>query len=130
MTAKNKSDLEMIMKVRAEMGTKPVVVILKMTNPTVVAEFEESIDALLINFGVQDQAILDVISGKYEPTGLLPLQMPANMETVETQFEDVPLDMVPYKDELGNHYDFGFGMNWSGRIEDERNKRYTGKGME
>ena len=123
-TAKNKSDLEMIMKVREEMNDKPVIVILKMSNPTVVAEFEQSVDGLLINFGVQDQAILDVVSGQYEPTGLLPLQMPANMETVETQYEDKSHDMIPYQDEAGNLYDFGFGMNWKGPISDNRTERF------
>jgi beta-glucosidase len=65
-----------------------------------------------------------MVSGKAEPSGLLPLQMPANMETVEKQLEDVPLDMVPYVDEAGNAYDFTFGLNWKGIIRDERVKKY------
>ena len=60
-------------------------------NPTVVAEWEQQVGALIINFGVQTQAILNVISGGAEPFGLLPLQMPANMETVEQQKERVRL---------------------------------------
>ena len=47
-------------------------------------------DAILVNFGVQNQAVLDIISGKAEPSALLPLQMPADMRIVEEQFEDVP----------------------------------------
>ena len=31
-----------------------------------------------------------------------------------------------YKDADGNTYDFAFGMNWKGVIEDERVKRYKG----
>jgi hypothetical protein len=31
-----------------------------------------------------------------EPSGLLPIQMPADMLTVETQREDVPLDEVRF----------------------------------
>ena len=43
---------------------------------------------VLVTFGVQDQAVLDVLSGAVEPQGLLPLQMPADMKTVEEQQED------------------------------------------
>ena len=106
------------------MGGKPVVVVLRLDKPAVVGEFEPSADAILVSFGVQNQAVLDIVSGKSEPTGLLPMQLPADMETVETQKEDVPRDMVPYTDRNGNTYDFAFGMNWSGVIRDERVEKY------
>ena len=51
--------------------------------------------------------------------------MPANMETVEDQYEDVPHDMQAYKDESGNLYDFGFGLNWQGPIHDQRTATYV-----
>ena len=73
---------------------------------------------------MQSQAIFDLASGQAEPSGLLPVQMPANMDTVEGHCEDVPLDMEPYTDGCGNRYDFAFGMNWSGVIDDERTRRY------
>ena len=60
----------------------------------------------------------------FEPSGLLPVQMPANMETVEHHCEDVPFDMQPYKDSVGNEYDFGYGLNWKGPIKDGRADRY------
>ena len=63
--------------------------------------------------------------GNYEPSGLLPFQMPANMETVEAQYEDVPRDMECYVDADGNTYDFAFGLNWSGVINDERVATYS-----
>ena len=34
-----------------------------------------------------DPAALEIIGGTYEAKGMLPSQMPANMETVETQFD-------------------------------------------
>ncbi len=123
-TANNVSDLEMIKKTREAMGDKPVVVIIKMSNPTVVSEFESLVDGLVVNFFVQDQAVLDIVTGITEPTGLLPLQMPANMASVELQYEDVPFDMEAHADTEGNEYDFGFGLNWSGVIEDERTQKY------
>ena len=57
-----------------------------------------------------------------EPSGLLQFQMPASMDTVEAQDEDVPRDMECYVDADGNTYDFCFGLNWSGVIDDERTK--------
>ncbi|PHN03676.1 glycoside hydrolase family 3 protein [Flavilitoribacter nigricans] len=127
--ANNVSDLEAVLETKRKMGDKPVLVVLRMSNPTVVAEFEKEIDALLINFGVQDQAILDIVSGKVEPSGLLPLQMPASMSTVETQMEDVPFDMQPHVDAEGNAYDFSFGLNWKGVISDTRTDKYLRKNM-
>ena len=80
-----------------------------------------------MNFGVQDQAILDILTGSVEPSGLLPLQMPADMNTVEKQKEDVPHDMQPYKDSEGHVYDFGYGLNWKGLIKDSRTEKYKMK---
>jgi beta-glucosidase len=60
---------------------------------------------------------MEILSGEAEPSALLPFQMPANMATVERQFEDVPLDMECHVDAEGNVYDFGFGMNWLGIID-------------
>lgn len=89
-----------------------------------MSAFEGSADAILVNFGVQNQAILDIVSGKAEPSALLPLQMPADMRTVEEQAEDVSRDMRCHVDSEGNVYDFAFGMNWKGVINDERVVKY------
>lgn len=124
-TAPNEGDLDLVLDAKKAMGDKPVIVVLRMHNPTVPAEFEASADGILIDFGVQSQAVLDLVSGKAEPSGLLPVQMPVNMETVEAHCEDLPFDMQAYTDSQGHCYDFGFGMNWSGVIEDERTRRYT-----
>ena len=93
----------------------------------VFSEIEPNSDAILIHMGVQDQALLEIISGKTEPSALLPFQMPANMKTVELQFEDVPRDMEPYVDSENNTYDFAFGLNWKGKIEDDRTAKYGKK---
>ena len=93
----------------------------------VFAEFEKEVDAIVGEFGVQVEALLDIVSGKTEPSGLLPLQMPLNMSTVEKQMEDVPHDMIPYTDSSGNVYDFGFGLNWKGIIKDARTAKYSVK---
>jgi beta-glucosidase len=126
-TATNISDLKMVTDTYKKMKGKPVIVSVHMTNPMVFAEFEKQADAILVNFDVQDQAILDLLAGVAEPSGMLPLQMPIDMTTVEKQMEDVSHDMTCYTDEAGNTYTFGFGMNWKGVINDERKQRYVKK---
>ena len=95
-----------------------------MSKPMVFSEFEKDAEAILVSFDVQDQAILDILSGTAEPSGLLPMQMPADMKTVEMQKEDVPYDMICHVDSEGNAYDFGFGLNWNGVIKDARVGKY------
>jgi len=121
----NTTDLGMVTDTYAKMKGKPVIVSVMMNNPTVFAEFEDKANALLVQFGVQDQAMLDILTGASEPSALLPLQMPADMHTVETQAEDLPLDMKCFRDTEGHVYDFGFGLNWSGVIKDERTAKYV-----
>ena len=124
-TTFNIGDMQLVIDTKAQMNGKPVVVIVATDRPFVPSEIEPSSDALLLSFGVSNNALLDIISGKYEPSGLLPLQLPANMKTVELQCEDVPFDMECYKDTEGNVYDFAFGMNWNGVINDHRVKKYS-----
>jgi beta-glucosidase len=120
----NFTDLAMVTETHKKMKGKPVIVSVHLANPSVFHEFEKFADAILVNFSVQDQAVLEVVTGHFEPSGLLPLQIPANMETVEMQKEDVPLDMQPHVDTEGHRYDFAFGLNWQGVISDERTIKY------
>ncbi len=123
----NTTDLKMVTETYKKMKGKPVIVSIQLSNPSVFAEFEKMTNAIVVNFSVQDQAMLDVLSGATEPSGLLPLQIPANMETVEKQNEDVPLDMECHVDVDGSKYDFAFGMNWKGTIMDARTEKYKKK---
>ena len=120
----NRDDMIMVQETKKAMGDKPVIVVLETGRPVVLSEIEPSADAILISFKVQHQALLEIISGKAEPSALLPMQMPADMKTVEEQQEDVPRDMRCYQDADGHTYDFAFGMNWNGVINDERVKKY------
>lgn len=120
----NESDLDLVLNTRKAMKDKPVIVSVRMLNPCVLGELEEAADAIIADFGVQQDALLTVISGGAEPSGLLPVQLPRDMETVEAHCEDKPLDLEPYVDSQGNAYDFAFGLNWSGVICDDRTRRY------
>lgn len=119
----NKGDLTLVEATKRQMKDKPVIVVLAATRPVIV-EFEKAADAILVSFGTSNQPLLDIISGKAEPSGLLPCQFPKDMKTVEEQKEDVPRDMIPYVDSEGHAYDFAFGMNWKGVIQDERVYKY------
>jgi beta-glucosidase len=124
----NESHLDLVLNTASAIDK--VIVALDMSNPMVFDEFESEVDAILVGFGgnrsanLPDKAFLEVITGQVVPSGLLPIQMPANMETVEAQLEDVPRDMECFVDSNGNTYDFAFGLNWSGVIKDDRTVKY------
>lgn len=124
-TTSNCGDMEAVKEARRVMGEKPVIVAVSVLRPFVPAEIEPYADGLLVAINVQHQAVLEIVSGAFEPQGLLPMQLPASMATVEKQCEDRPHDMECYRDSEGNVYDFAFGMNWSGVISDDRVKRYS-----
>ncbi|RAX21572.1 MULTISPECIES: glycoside hydrolase family 3 N-terminal domain-containing protein [unclassified Actinomyces] len=94
----------------------PVVVALKATNPVVPAEFEARADAIVVGFGVADEALIRIALGLHESNGRLPIQFPADMDTVEANQEDVPKDLTPYTDSAGNAYDYGFGLHLDGSV--------------
>jgi beta-glucosidase len=123
-STRNSPDLELVEETRRKMGEKPVIVVVEVSKPMVFSEIEPISDGVLIHMGVQDQALLDIVSGNSEPSALLPFQMPAHMAAVERQFEDVPRDMECHIDTEGNVYDFGYGLNWTGVISDRRLEAY------
>ena len=120
----NEKDLDNVLETRARLGDKPLIVVAELNKPTVLAEIEPYADAIVAEFGVSVRAVLEILSGKSEPRGLLPMRLPKDMREVETQMEDVPFDMLPYVDAADNAYDFGFGLNWSGVICDARTEKY------
>lgn len=124
-TVNNEEDLDLVLDTRKVMGNKPVIVCVKTTGPMVMNEFETCADAIVMSFGDIPQAVMEILSGSSEPSGLLPLQLPANMDTVEKQGEDTGFDMECHFDSEGHIYDFGYGMNWSGVISDDRTKKYA-----
>ena len=123
-TTYNEKDLDLVIETRRQMRHKPVIVVVSVSRPVVLSELEPYADAVLVTFGIQNQAVLDIVSGIAEPSGLLPMQFPADMQTVEEQQEDVPHDMRPLVDADGNAWDFAYGQNWTGVINDTRTAKY------
>lgn len=134
-TATNESDLDLVELVASR--CENVVVAVKTDNPFIPAELDAVADSILLYFDNNmyhtdigtdtniEKALYDIVAGKYEPSALLPFQMPVDMDTVELQLEDISRDCEPYVDSQGNTYDFTFGMNWSGVIDDDRVARYN-----
>ncbi|MBE5806865.1 MAG: glycoside hydrolase family 3 protein [Clostridiales bacterium] len=113
--AVNESDLDNILDTRRAMAGKPVIVVETMNNPMVVSEFEAEADAIVAEFGVSREAVLDIVFGRCQPRGRLPFQLPRDMATVEQHAEDRALDLDVYTDEQGNAYDYGFGIGFDGK---------------
>lgn len=124
--ATNESDLDLVLDIKSKLpASAKLILIVDADRPMCFNEIEPSCDAILFGFkGLIDDAYAHVVTGQVEPYGLLSYQMPKNMKTVFEQKEDVPRDMDVYVDADGNAYDFCYGLNWSGVIDDDRTKTY------
>jgi beta-glucosidase len=123
-TSANEKQLDVLLKTKESMGKKPVIAVLDVTGPMVISELEPVADAILMGFELQKQVYLEAITGRFTPSGLLPFQIPADMASVENQMEDVPRDARCYMDQMGHVYDFAYGMDYEGVIQDARVEKY------
>jgi beta-glucosidase len=78
--------------IRALMQKKPTIIVMQFDSPYVIPELASESAALLATFGVTDEALFDVLMGKFNPTAKLPFELPSSMEAVRAQLEDVPYD--------------------------------------
>ena len=134
--ATNESSLDLVIDTKARLpADAKLVLTIDADHPMVFSEIEPYVDVILMGwagdagpsgsgFEIAADSFARVITGAVEPTGLLQFQMPKDMDTVEAQLEDVPRAMDCYVDADGNTYDFCFGLNWAGVIDDERTKTY------
>ena len=88
------------------MRAKPAVIDVYLDRPAVIPELAEGAAALLGSFGASDQALLDVLFGRFAPSGKLPFELPSSMEAVERQKEDLPYDSE------NPLFEFGFGLSY------------------
>jgi beta-glucosidase len=93
-------------RLRTTMHGKPTIVAIDFDRPYIVTPLAREAGAVLALFGVTDEALLDVVFGRFAPVGKLPLELPASMEAVDAQQEDVPFDS---KDPL---FRFGAGLTY------------------
>lgn len=73
---------------------KPTVLVVNYTNPWVINEVynndTKNVNGVLATFGTTPDALLDVITGKFNPTGKMPFSTPVSDEAVVNNKEDVP----------------------------------------
>jgi beta-glucosidase len=84
----------------------PTIVDIYCDRPPVIPEIVDKCAALLADFGAEDEAVLDIIFGKFAPCGKLPVEFPSSMEAVRAQKEDVPYDSE------NPCFPFGFGLGY------------------
>lgn len=87
-------------------GKVPTIIDIYLERPAVIPEITKQCKALIASFGASDEAVLDVIFGKFNPTGKLPFELASSMKAVKNQNEDVPYDS---DDPL---FPFGFGLTF------------------
>lgn len=86
--------------------TKPTITVMNLERPAVFPEINTASKAVIGDFSSQDNIILDLIFGKFKPSGKLPFELPSSMIAVEKQKEDVPYDSE------NPLYHFGYGLSY------------------
>lgn len=87
-------------------NTKPTISIMTINRPSIIPEINAASKALIADFECQDEILAELIFGKFNPSGKLPIEIPSSMEAVEKQFEDTPYDSE------NPLYEFGFGLSY------------------
>ncbi len=98
-----------------EAATKTVIAI-NMGNPWLLNEIEPGASAILATYDVTSDALFDVLTGDFKPTGRLPMSVPKDQQAIDDNARDVPghyeaFDYA-YRDAIGNTYKFGFGLTY------------------
>ena len=96
-------DYEVIKRISA---TVPTVVSVYLDRPAILTAVRERASALLVNFGIGDAALLDVLTGTAGPEGRLPFELPSTMDEVRRQRSDLPHDTAHplYRVGFGRRY--------------------------
>jgi beta-glucosidase len=74
---------------------RPTILVINYTNPWVIDEIysgktDNKIVGVLATFGTTVDALLDVVTGKFKPSGKMPFSTPISEKAVTDQKEDVP----------------------------------------
>lgn len=70
---------------------KPTVLVINYTNPWVIDEIDNpNVKTILATFGTTPEAVLDVVTGAYKPSGKMPFSTPKSRKAVLENQSDVP----------------------------------------
>jgi len=84
----NNIDVEYVNKIKAK---KPSIIAINFSNPWVISEIDTGdANTILATFGTTTDALLDVLTGRFNPTGKMPFSIPASHAKVENNKSDVP----------------------------------------
>jgi beta-glucosidase len=83
---------EQVKRLQLAMAGRPAIVAVNFDRPYVITPLARDAAAVIALFGVSDEALLDVVFGRFSPAGKLPIELPSSMEGVDAQKEDVPFD--------------------------------------
>jgi beta-glucosidase len=105
-----------VAKVKQIEAAKPTVLVINLINPWIINEVEPAAAAVLATFDVKADALLDVVRGRFNPAGKLPLTIPADQAAVDKNSPDVPgyaeaFDYA-YKNRVNDKYVYGFGLSY------------------
>jgi len=105
--SKNKVDTE---HVNLLTGSKPTIVAINFSSPWVIDEIDKgNLKTVLATFGTTTDALLDVVSGLFNPTGKMPFTTPVSNQAVLDNQSDVPGFMKPKGYAL---FKFGEGLSY------------------
>jgi len=81
--------------INALAAKKPTILALNYTNPWIIDEVyntktKSNMPAVLATFGTTPEALLDIVTGKFKPTGKMPFTTPLSESAASQQREDVP----------------------------------------
>jgi len=109
--SKNKIDVAHVNEI---LNAKPTILAINFTNPWVIDEVdsgtppEGKAKSILATFGTTQEALLDIVSGAFNPTGKMPFTIPISEKAVQENKSDVPGYLEP------NYalFKFGNGLNY------------------
>ncbi len=90
--SKNAVDVNYVNKLTAK---KPTILAVNYTNPWVIDEIynkdtQNNIKGVIATFGTSTEALLDIVSGKFNPQGKMPFSTPISEHAAQNQLSDVP----------------------------------------
>jgi beta-glucosidase len=90
-----------------QISTKvPTIATVYLDRPAILTPIKAHAAAILGNFGVSDEALFEVLTGRAQPNGQLPFELPSSMDAVVAQRSDLPHDSARPL------YRFGFGLRY------------------
>lgn len=96
--------------VNSVMASKPTILAINFTNPWVINEIDKgNAKTIIATFGTTPDAVLDVVTGAFKPTGKMPFTTPISQKVVEENESDVPGYMKPKGYAL---FKFGDGLSF------------------